>query len=43
MIIRWHSAVSWPKSEARTEGEMIARGIEAVLAVNDKVTKRLRQ
>jgi hypothetical protein len=27
-IMRLHSAVSWPKSEARTEGEMIARGIE---------------
>ena len=25
--MRLHSAVSWPKSEARTEGEMIARGM----------------
>lgn len=29
LIMRLHSAVSWPKSEARTEGEMIARGIAA--------------
>ena len=27
LIMRLHSAVSWPKSEARTEGEMIARGM----------------
>ncbi len=27
LIIRLHSAVSWPKSEARTEGEIIARGM----------------
>jgi hypothetical protein len=26
-IIRLHSADNWPKSEASTEGEMIARGI----------------
>ncbi len=30
LIIRLHSAVSWPKSEARTEGEMMARGIVVV-------------
>ena len=27
LIIRLHSAESWPKSEASTDGEMIARGM----------------
>ena len=27
LIMRLHSAVSWPKSDASTDGEMIARGI----------------
>jgi hypothetical protein len=29
LIILLHSAVNWPKSEARTEGEMIARGMSS--------------
>ena len=27
LIIRWHSAVSFPKSDASTDGDTIARGM----------------
>jgi hypothetical protein len=33
LIILLHSALSCPKSEARTEGEMIARGMTLYLVV----------
>ena len=36
LIMRLHSAVSWPKSEARTEGEMMARGIVEVQEVVER-------
>ena len=39
-IIRLHSAVSCPKSDASTEGEMIARGMAVVDAVPKSTGKR---
>lgn len=47
LIMRLHSAVSWPKSEASTDGDTIALGMLAVAVVvgtvcGQSIHKRLR-
>lgn len=40
--MRLHSAVSWPKSEARTEGEMMARGMVVAVEETNRTHSRSR-